>query len=150
MNLNINSIWLSEKDAKTILVDVLHSHKPYQLNDAVDCLFTLKAELAKRIKQWETKQVTHKNKKENKAALAVWLLFEAPLENVPEYIDEPELQEIILWRMNNKSLSQNELRKQQELERLKNVGKHRPIGWDTQTHTPIHSKAIVRKIPYSP
>jgi hypothetical protein len=139
MKINVHAIWLSEKDAKTLLVDVLHSHKPYQLNNSVDCLFTLKAEIAKRIKQWETQNINHNGQNKNKAALAVWLLLEAPLENVPEYIDEPELQEIILWRMNNNILPQNELRKQQELKRLKNTDKKRFICWDSQTGTPIYS-----------
>lgn len=148
--INVHSIWLSEENAKNLLVNVLHSHKAYQLNGSVDCLYTLKVELAKRIKQWENQDT---NKEENKAALAVWLLFEAPLEapleEVPEYIDEPELQEIILWRMNNKILPQNELRKQQELQRLKNIGKSKYSCWDPQTGTPIKTKAIVRKSPYN-
>lgn len=118
-NINVQSIWLSEEDAEKLLVDVLQSHKPSQLV-GVDCLYTLKIEIAKRLKDAEA----GREKKQNEA-LGLWLIFEAPLDEVLEYIDEPNVQEIILWRMNNNIPAQNELRKQQELDRYKKINQRK-------------------------
>lgn len=87
---NVQSIWMSEEDASIILTDVLKSHKKHKLIGA-DKLFTLKAEINKRIKKSETK-----------SAKAMWLLLKAPIEDVLEYIDDDYYHPIILWRMGNK------------------------------------------------
>lgn len=118
LNINVQSIWLSEKDAETLLVDVIQSHKPSQLLGS-DRLYTLKVEIAKRLKETEA------GRGKQNETLGLWLIFEAPLDEVLEYIDEPNVQEIILWRMNNNIPAQNELRKQQERDRYKKINQRK-------------------------
>lgn len=139
---------MSEEDANKILVDVLKSHKKYQLI-GVDNLYTLKIEINKRIKKYESKNPKLTNKI-NKESLAIYLLLKAPLEEVIEYVDDTYLQPIILWRMKNEKIPHDENRKQQEAQRLKKSNiKRNYIAWDRDTGTQIESDVIVRKRPYS-
>ena len=84
--INVHKIWMDEQNATNILKDVFGD----KVSPQADPLWTLKIKLNKILKYGDDIEKTN-----------LYIMFEAPIEKVLEYLHSDDYNEAVLWRINH-------------------------------------------------